>query len=141
MELFSDPWEDYARAIHIFLTGRGKGIPQDYFRGHNLIGIGHSMGAVAIILSQTFPEPPVWASMILVEPMILRTEDEEKLNQFLVRAATGRRDIWPSRQAAFEMCSKRKAFESWDLRVLKVFCVYIRTSIVCLLPVNHIPMV
>ena len=41
------PWGEYARSVHDFLTGQGKGIPVD-FSSRKLVGIGHSMGAVAL---------------------------------------------------------------------------------------------
>ncbi|KAL7284566.1 hypothetical protein ACG7TL_001858 [Trametes sanguinea] len=41
------PWEEYARAVHLFLAGLGKGVDVD-FSSRKLVGIGHSMGASAI---------------------------------------------------------------------------------------------
>lgn len=40
-------WEEYARSVHSFLAGLGKGIPVD-FSTRSLVGIGHSMGGVAL---------------------------------------------------------------------------------------------
>jgi len=45
--LYEVPWEDYARSIHLFLSGLGTGVDVD-FTGHKLVGIGHSMGAVSL---------------------------------------------------------------------------------------------
>jgi hypothetical protein len=40
-------WEEYARSIHSFLSGFGTGVDVD-FKSRNLVGIGHSMGAVCL---------------------------------------------------------------------------------------------
>ena len=40
-------WGEYARALHLVLSGFGKGIDVD-FGSRNLVGIGHSMGASAM---------------------------------------------------------------------------------------------
>ena len=40
-------WNEYATSIHLVLTGKGKGIDVD-FSTHNLVAIGHSMGAVSL---------------------------------------------------------------------------------------------
>jgi hypothetical protein len=39
--------EEYARAVHLVLSGLGKGINVD-FKSRNLVGVGHSMGASAL---------------------------------------------------------------------------------------------
>jgi hypothetical protein len=39
-------WEEYARTIHLILSGFGKGIEVDS-KSHSLVGVGHSMGMVA----------------------------------------------------------------------------------------------
>ena len=50
------PWEEYGRSIHLFLSGLGKGVDVD-FRGHNIVGIGHSMGAVSLYAFPHTPSP------------------------------------------------------------------------------------
>ena len=42
-----DGWDEYARIIHDLLTGLGKGIDVD-FADRRLVGVGHSMGAIAL---------------------------------------------------------------------------------------------
>ena len=41
-------WEEYTRAIHLFLSGFGKGLEGVDFSKHKLVGVGHSMGAVSL---------------------------------------------------------------------------------------------
>ncbi|KAI0943270.1 hypothetical protein AcW1_002479 [Taiwanofungus camphoratus] len=49
-------WQEYARAVHALLTGLGTGVDVD-FSQRKLVGIGHSMGAVAMIPAATcFPK-------------------------------------------------------------------------------------
>ena len=40
-------WDEYTRSIHMLLAGLGKGINVDFTK-RKLVGIGHSMGAVAL---------------------------------------------------------------------------------------------
>lgn len=118
-------WDDLARALHLFLNGLGTGLPKNYFRGHNLVGVGHSVGAVSILLSQTLPNPPKWRSMILVEPPMVRRQDEEHQRALLIKSAESRRDLWPNKNAAYAMSLKKGHLSGWDPRVLKRFCVII----------------
>lgn len=117
-------WDDIARAIHLFVSGEGTGLPKDYFCRHKLVGIGHSVGAISILLSQSFLNPPRWISMILVEPMT-RCDGEQPLRTMLLKAVESRRDIWPSKHAAFEAFSSKGGFKKWDKCMLKLFCVNI----------------
>lgn len=42
-------WEEYARAVHVFLNGLGAAAGADVdFWSRKLVGVGHSMGAVAL---------------------------------------------------------------------------------------------
>ncbi|KAI0080460.1 alpha/beta-hydrolase [Panus rudis PR-1116 ss-1] len=116
-------WEEYARGIHSFLTGQGQGVPVD-FTSRNLVGIGHSMGAVAIMLSTTYLPTLKYHSIILVDPMMypkppsgfppLATID-------LAAGAIKRRDQWPSRSEALQFFQSRPSFKIWDPRVLEAF--------------------
>ncbi|KAI0828202.1 hypothetical protein BC628DRAFT_1409294 [Trametes gibbosa] len=49
------PMGRVARAVHLFLAGLGKGVDVDFSK-RKLVGVGHSMGATAIIL-QTYQPP------------------------------------------------------------------------------------
>ena len=110
-------------AIYLFLTGRGTGVPTD-FSQHKLVGIGHSMGAISLLLTHTYPDPPKWHSIILVEPMVFSREaDETFRDNFLEKGAMARRDIWPSKEDAYKIFSERKGFKTWDDRVLRIYCV------------------
>ncbi|KAG6807346.1 hypothetical protein H0H93_001666, partial [Arthromyces matolae] len=64
----SVPWEEYARAIHTFLTNFGTGVDVD-FSTRRLVGIGHSMGAVSLLLSLGYSSKLKFESLIFCEFM------------------------------------------------------------------------
>ncbi|KAI9056283.1 alpha/beta-hydrolase [Trametes sanguinea] len=117
------PWEEYARAVHLFLAGLGEGVDVD-FSGRKLVGIGHSMGASAIILSQTYYPPLPYISTILVDPMLLPPFTESPAGgprNLLLEGAEKRRDVWPSRAEAWAQFTSRPAWRAWDERVLRLY--------------------
>lgn len=118
-------WEEYARSIYLFCTGQGLGLPsQGYFDDHTLVGIGHSMGAIAMVLSTTFKNPPPWNSILMIDPMLLSQKfDGVTGPHFLLTGAQTRRDIWPSKEEAFRIFKGRRSYADWDQRVLKAYCV------------------
>ncbi|CAL1697815.1 unnamed protein product [Somion occarium] len=117
-------WEEHARSLHAFLTGLGTGVDVD-FSTHNLVGVGHSMGAVSLILSETYMPELRFSSMILVEPMIVPEPPKafkERLSAgFLISAAQRRRDVFPSREEATKYVQNSGVSKHWDPRVQKVF--------------------
>ncbi|KDR77355.1 hypothetical protein GALMADRAFT_246742 [Galerina marginata CBS 339.88] len=112
-------WEEYARSIHLFLSGNGKGVDFD-FTGHKLVGIGHSMGAVSLGLSLGYYPKINFASLILCEVMIL-PEKYMGENNFLAGGSEKRRDIWPSKEEAYKLLKSRGTWKSWDDRILKIY--------------------
>jgi len=116
-------WEEYARAVHILLSGLGKGVNVD-FSTRNLVGVGHSMGAVALILSNTFHPKPLFKSFIFAEPMCFPPDPyglPDKFTIFLTTGAEKRRDIFSSREEALAWLQSRAGFKVWDSRVLRAF--------------------
>ncbi|KAJ3505219.1 hypothetical protein NLJ89_g7532 [Agrocybe chaxingu] len=98
-------------------------------KGHRIVPIGHSAGTAAIMLT-TKEIPPyklAYAAMVLIEPtMITRElfnahlEDRMASMDFAVAATAARRNIWKSREAAFEYFRKRFPWGMWDERVVRV---------------------
>ncbi|KAL1760754.1 Alpha/beta hydrolase fold-1 [Schizophyllum commune] len=115
-------WSEYARAVHLVLTGQGKGIDVD-FSQRRLVGIGQSMGAVALELSLTYTPRVAYDSLILVEPMVMNREAAAGPHQFLVNGARNRRDIWPSKPEAYKLL-KSRSWKNWDDRVVRLFAVH-----------------
>ncbi|KAI0768240.1 Alpha/beta hydrolase fold-1 [Trametes elegans] len=116
------PWEEVARSVHLFLAGLGKGVDVD-FSSRKLVGIGHSMGATVIILSQTYQPPLPYVSVILVDPMLI-PPTASPVRNMLLEGAEKRRDIWPSREAAYAQFSSRPTWKAWDPRLLKIYVRY-----------------
>ncbi|KAI0264101.1 hypothetical protein BC834DRAFT_826600 [Gloeopeniophorella convolvens] len=115
-------WEEYARAVHLILNGFGKGIDVD-FKSRNLMGVGHSMGAHAIVLTRTIHPFVDWSSVVLIEPMFVRPEYTKGANDFLIGGANKRRDVWSSREEALKVF-KERTFKSWDPRFVDLYVKY-----------------
>jgi len=136
-EIFS--WDEYTKVLYLFLTR----MP---FRTHKLIGLGHSMGAVAMFVSlffflfflslngpkramtQTYPGRPPFKALILCEPMTLPTDvalpEGAAARPMSWPALTlKRRDAWPSRQELAADLASKKAFQLYDLDVLRAYLV------------------
>ncbi|KAG6901619.1 hypothetical protein C0995_009959 [Termitomyces sp. Mi166 len=123
------PWEEYARAIYTFLTGFGTGVDVD-FSTRRLVGIGHSMGAVCLLLSLGYSPKLKFESFILCELMSTNPKFMGGPSQMLVKGAVNRRDIWPSYEEAYKLLKSRPAWKVWDDRVLKIFVVSARIFLV-----------
>ncbi|KIK62973.1 hypothetical protein GYMLUDRAFT_242057 [Collybiopsis luxurians FD-317 M1] len=127
-------WEEYGRSMHAFLTGRGRTllgsrldgevVKNFDFTSHTLVGVGHSMGAVSLLLALDFV-PSIesrFAFMFFVEPMTMDPVIAHKVPAIKLAAGSeSRRDIWPSREEAYKMLKARKTWQRWDDRVLKIF--------------------
>ncbi|KAF9239173.1 hypothetical protein BU15DRAFT_88161 [Melanogaster broomeanus] len=112
--------EKYAEAVHRFMSsGPALPIPVD-FRSQKLIGIGHSLGGVAISILPTLEPAFSFCALVLVEPLLSPggLENLHDLKLKLVRGAYERRDIWASRADAWRYLRPRT---SWDSRVLDLY--------------------
>ncbi|TFY73930.1 hypothetical protein EWM64_g10083 [Hericium alpestre] len=116
------PWADYARAVHLVLTGFGKGIDVD-FRSRRLVAVGHSMGAVAAILARTYQPSISWSAAILIEPLILAHEVNREYELPFFNLATQRTDIWPSREEAGNQF-RDTLLKDWDPRIIDLYLKY-----------------
>ncbi|KAG2153451.1 Alpha/beta hydrolase fold-1 [Suillus bovinus] len=108
----------YADAVHRFMSAR----PMFDFRSQRLVGIGHSLGGVAITILQNLEPAFKFSSVILVEPMLSPTaEAVEPLCRTLIKNAYERRDVWPSREYAHQDLRSRTRCKRWDPRVLDLY--------------------
>jgi pimeloyl-ACP methyl ester carboxylesterase len=106
-------WHDMAEDL---LTGL------EYHRLTPVIGVGHSMGGVATILS-SIRRPEWFRAIVLIDPVIMsrRALWMIRLLRFfrpniqypLTRQALRRRRQWASREAAFERFHGRSIFARW----------------------------
>lgn len=113
-------WEEYARSLYNLLTGFGSGIDVD-FSQRRLIGIGHSMGGNCLLLAQTYGPNLKFESMILVELMSVERRFMEKPSGMLLKGAVSRRDVWSSKEEAYQWMKSRPAWKVWDDQVLRRF--------------------
>lgn len=87
----------------------------------NIIGVGHSLGAVATMMAARL-EPQRFRALALIEPVFLppgildRLHDNPRLSEErpFVHAALRRRDRWSSRQEAFDRFREKKVFARWS---------------------------
>jgi pimeloyl-ACP methyl ester carboxylesterase len=87
----------------------------------DVIGVGHSLGAVATLLAAR-QRPELFRALVLIEPIFLPPAILQALandpdlieNLPLLQTTRGRRRRWPDRQAAFEHFRARTAFRRWS---------------------------
>ncbi|EED83404.1 hypothetical protein POSPLDRAFT_104277 [Postia placenta Mad-698-R] len=117
---------DWAMAIVTFLK-------TPHVSGHRLIAIGHSAGSSTFMYTTKLLEPGVvpYLGIILVEPPLIdketfyaHLERQKKALRIARKAVSARRDVWPSREDAFQWFSKRFPWNTWDARVLQLFCSF-----------------
>jgi len=76
------------------------------------IGVGHSMGAAALVMAQA-ADPTRFRALVLIEPIVFPGPYERRDNDMSERAARRRR-TYASRSEAAESFRDRGAFAGWD---------------------------
>lgn len=114
--------ERYAMAIHRFLLGAPKCFGVDFSK-RRLVGLGHSLGANALLLLQGLQPVFPFISFIIVEPMVSPGDghDLDKLRARLVESAKRRAFEWPDRETAFLSLKEDRRTKRWDESVLRTF--------------------
>lgn len=104
-----------------------------HVRGHRIVAIGHSAGSSAWMYSTklfTGGQVPYVAIILVEPPLIDRETFAEHLEKQQVALRTikklvgSRRDVWPSKEQAFEWFRSRLPWKTWDEGVLLLFCEY-----------------
>ena len=103
-----DDWNLIADDLLRFLDQQGL---------EDIIGVGHSLGAVAT-MKAALREPERFRALVLIEPVFLppalleaaRVHPQAAAEQPFVLAARRRRDRWPDRQAAFDRYREKRVF-------------------------------
>jgi pimeloyl-ACP methyl ester carboxylesterase len=89
-------------------------------RLQNVVGIGHSLGAVATMYA-ALSRPELFGSLVLIEPIFLPPQvlqmvaaNPDILNDIpVIRNTARRRTHWPTRDAAFEHFRSKAVFKRW----------------------------
>ncbi|KAH9911586.1 Alpha/Beta hydrolase protein [Fomitopsis serialis] len=104
-------WEEYARAVHIFLSGLGRGVDVDFSK-RKLVGIGHSMGCIALYVFTTLqrttqdhrkhllPETQLRVLHLRRADVLPQGSMPPSFSTLLTTGAEKRRDIFASREEA-----------------------------------------
>jgi pimeloyl-ACP methyl ester carboxylesterase len=109
-------WDEIARDLLQFL---------DEQELEAVIGVGHSLGAVATMMAARL-EPARFRVLVLIEPVFLppavlemaKANPQAAAEQPFVLAAQRRRDRWPSRQEAFLRFREKSVFARWSEEAL-----------------------
>ncbi|KZT09001.1 alpha/beta-hydrolase [Laetiporus sulphureus 93-53] len=119
-------------AVTEYGTGLRALLASEHLQGHQVIGIGHSAGATAILLSTlgVSVEKIAYKSITLVEPALSTRAEYEQYREGRVasldatqKAIDSRRDIWQDRNEAIQHFKKRIPYKNWDPRILSLFAV------------------
>ncbi|KAI0833829.1 alpha/beta-hydrolase [Trametes gibbosa] len=117
------PVDEYADGLKAFVaTGA--------LAGHRLVGIGHSLGTSAVMLSTIADEVPSvhYEGIILIEPALITREvynanlaEREGALREMNKAISKRRDTWNTREEAESYFEERFPWMMWDSRVRELF--------------------
>ncbi len=93
----------------------------------NVIGMGHSMGAVATMLAAV-KRPDLFSKLVFIEPVFLMAIPQmvfSKMPWFLkpyvhpfIKTTMKRRDTWESKEVVFKSFRKKRVFAKWSDEVL-----------------------
>lgn len=124
----SDPqklksWNDFADDLITYFDQRG-------FK--NVIGVGHSLGAIVSLLAQT-KRPDLFSKLVLMEPVVLLPRFY--LFQYLpvslrrkmippAKIAAKRREHWDSKQQAYDQLRPKRVFKNIPDHIFKAYIDY-----------------
>ncbi|MFQ5555680.1 MAG: alpha/beta fold hydrolase [Acidimicrobiia bacterium] len=105
-------WWDLGRDVLAVVGGRSS-----------VIGVGHSCGAAALALAELMA-PGTFASLVLIEPIILPPGTEVPPDLPIATTARRRRVRFPSRDAAAAGWQSKEPFSRWDARVFEAYVAH-----------------
>lgn len=87
-----------------------------------VVGLGHSMGAAALIMRELL-HPGTFSALVLVEPIVLPDEVNRRFSEHnpLAAMAMRRRRTFPSAEAAHTNFASKPVFGRWDGRALSAY--------------------
>ncbi|KAL4067117.1 hypothetical protein V8B97DRAFT_1977937 [Scleroderma yunnanense] len=115
--------EKYAEAVHRFMTSGGTLSPPVDFSTQKLVGIGHSLGGVAVSILQVLQPVFHFQGLVLVEPLLSPQglKPLRPLQKHLIQSAYDRREVWPSRKDALEYFTSKRHITHWDPHVIDLY--------------------
>ena len=81
------------------------------------VGVGHSMGAAALLMAQ-LADPSRFRALVLIEPIVF-PPPHQRVNHPLASIAVKRKRSFPDREAALANFAERRAFSAWDDMALR----------------------
>ena len=81
------------------------------------VGVGHSMGAAALLMAQLV-DPRRFRALVLVEPIVF-PPPHQRVNHPLASIAIKRKREFPNREEALANFAERGAFSDWDDMALR----------------------
>ena len=85
-----------------------------------VVGVGHSAGGAALVLAELI-QPGTFASLLLVEPIILAPPYGRFADNPMSAVALRRKRGFDSREAAYANFAAKEAFAGWDRRALQAY--------------------
>ncbi|KAI0750000.1 alpha/beta-hydrolase [Daedaleopsis nitida] len=101
--------------------------------GHKLVGVGHSLGVSALVLSTISDDLPgvEYKDLVLIEPALItrelftvNREDREGALRRTNYAISKRQDQWASREEARQYFNMHTIWQMWDRRVLELYVLH-----------------
>jgi pimeloyl-ACP methyl ester carboxylesterase len=90
----------------------------------NALAIGHSYGAVALMLGEALSPGRIWASFLMEPPILFRPPSPKDLIDGLAPLAAQamrRRSLWDNREQMLESCKKKPMFQNWREEYLEAY--------------------
>ena len=90
---------------------------------HGAVGIGHSMGAVALVQAAA-AQPARFSQLVLIDPVLLAPDDYRLAPppDGTLHPAAGRKNQFDSAQAMFERFAGRPPYSVFDRQALRDYC-------------------
>ncbi len=115
-EYFPASWSDHPRDLLHMVNHFRAQMPLP------IVGIGHSFGG-ATLVNLSLIHPRLFTTLVLLDPVI-QVYASSPAGPSPAQASTFRRDLWPSRAEAEAGFRKSKFYQTWDPRVLDIWCKY-----------------
>ncbi|KAI5121764.1 hypothetical protein M0805_009575 [Coniferiporia weirii] len=142
LDTYGDTWHTsiYARASHEFLTaGTTRGAKVDFTK-RRLVGIGHSMGAAALVMLVNMSPALSFTRLIVIEAAVSRPDisGRHEMSSMLTNLVWMRKDIWANHRAAMKDFKSNPVYSTLDPRIFGLFSRYaLRTHPAARFPAPH----